>query len=361
MSDNYYLQRCASLAGLGDGRVKDNPRVGAVLVYDGRVIGEGYHRQAGSAHAEVNCLADVRPEDLKLVPSATLFISLEPCCITGRTGACTDLIRREGIKTVVFAQRDPTPGVAGRSVDILRAEGITVREYPDFGPTLAANAHRHVLTTKNRPRVVLKYAQSADGFLRPEDRSQAYWITNDISRRLVHRWRANTMAVVVGGRTVVDDNPGLTTRLFPGPSPRPVVIDPRDRVSGKEQLFDGQGTRPLLFSGTARPEINADNFVIGQELNKVALTQVLGELKEQRLGEVTVEGGGGLLKAFIQAGLWDEARVFTGPVRFGQGVLAPVLPVAADLVCREYVLKDRLDVFVNNENAGIQAVTPNVH
>ncbi len=347
MPDHHYLQRCADLAALGDGKVKDNPRVGAVLVYEGRIIGEGYHQCAGKGHAEVNCLASVQEADRRLIPAATLFISLEPCCISGRTGACTDLIRQQKIKTVVFAQRDPTPGVAGNSVEILRKAGITVREYPDFAPTLAVNAHRLVLTTKNRPRIVLKYAQSADGFLRPADRKQSYWITNPVSRRLVHRWRANTMAIIVGGRTVVDDNPSLKTRLFPGPSARPVVIDPRDRVSGKEQLFSGESKHTLLFSGTARPEINADNVVIGTALNYAALTQVLSKLKEQRLGEVTVEGGAALLGAFINTGLWEEARVFTGSVRFGDGVRSPNLPATAALIAEEKIQNDKLSWFEN--------------
>ncbi|TXF91538.1 bifunctional diaminohydroxyphosphoribosylaminopyrimidine deaminase/5-amino-6-(5-phosphoribosylamino)uracil reductase RibD [Neolewinella aurantiaca] len=349
MSDSHYLKRCADLAKLGDGRVKDNPRVGAVLVHEGRIIGEGYHRMAGQAHAEVNCLASVAEEDRALVPDSTLYISLEPCCITGRTGACTDLIRREGIRTVVFAQRDTTPGVDGQSVEILRSAGITVREYPDFEPTLTANAHRHILTTLGRPRIVLKYAQSADGFLRPADRQLSYWITNKISRRLVHRWRANTMAILVGGRTVTDDNPSLSTRYFPGPTPRPVVIDPRDRITGKEQLFDGTGERTLLFSGKPRPGVDADNTVIGSELNKAALTQVLSKLKEQRIGEVTVEGGASVLKAFVSAGLWDEARVFTGSVRFGEGVRVPVLPPSAVLVEEEEILADRLAVYHNSK------------
>jgi diaminohydroxyphosphoribosylaminopyrimidine deaminase/5-amino-6-(5-phosphoribosylamino)uracil reductase len=257
------------------------------------------------------------------------------------------LIQREGIKTVVFAQRDTTPGVSGKSVEILRSEGITVREYPDFAPTLEANAHRHILTTQNRPRIVLKYAQSADGFLRPADRMQSYWITNAISRRLVHRWRANTMAVVVGGRTVVDDNPSLTTRLFPGPSPRPVIIDPRDRVTGREQLFDEVGGRTILFSGTARPELNADNIVIGKELDQAALAQVLRALKEQRLGEVTVEGGASILNAFISAELWDEVRVFTGSIRFGGGLRAPVLPASAAILSEEEIINDTLTRYKN--------------
>lgn len=332
---------------LGDGRVRDNPRVGAVLVHQDRIIGEGYHRIAGQAHAEVNCLASVRSEDRALVAESTLYISLEPCCITGRSGACTEVIRREGIKTVVFAQRDPTPGVAGRSVGILEQAGITVREYPDFALTKIPNAHRHTLVTRQRPYVILKYARSADGNLRPADRQAAYWITHPLSRRLVHRWRANTSAILVGGRTVVEDDPSLNTRLFPGPPPRPVVVDLRNRCTGKEKLFGDGGVRPLVFAAAARPELNAEVIVMGNELNKSALTQVLGTLKEQRMGEVTVEGGAALLAQFLAAGLWDEARVFTGQARFGDGVPAPRLPGDAVLVREKKVGTDQLQVFRN--------------
>jgi diaminohydroxyphosphoribosylaminopyrimidine deaminase/5-amino-6-(5-phosphoribosylamino)uracil reductase len=345
--DTQYLRRCAQLAIFGDGRVRDNPRVGAVLVYQDRIIGEGYHQVAGQAHAEVNCLASVCSEDRGLVRESTLYISLEPCCITGRSGACTDLIRREGIQTVVFAQRDPTPGVAGESVRLLEEAGIVVREYPDFNPTKLPNAHRHTLVTRHRPYVVLKYARSTDGFVRPADRGAAYWITHPLSRRLVHRWRANTSAILVGARTVLEDNPSLTTRLFPGPTPRPVIIDLRNRCTGKEKLFGGSGERPLVFASRARPELAAEVMVLGEDLNRKALTQVLGKLKEQRLGEVTVEGGATLLNAFITAGLWDEARVFTGNIRFGSGLPAPRLPGSAAMAWGKIVGTDRLEVFKN--------------
>ncbi len=345
--DIAYLRRCAHLAGLADSRVRDNPRVGAVLVYQHRIIGEGYHQRAGEAHAEVNCLASVAAKDRASIPLATLYISLEPCCITGRTGACTDLIRREGISTVVFAQRDTTPGVDGQSVALLTRAGITVREYPDFAPTLAVNAHRRVLTTMGRPRIILKYAQSADGLLRPANRREKYWITGPVSRRLVHRWRADTAAVLIGGRTVVEDDPALTTRLFPGPDPRPVIIDLRDRCTGKEKIFQTRGKGPLLFTGTDRQDIAAEKIVLGPDLNKAALTQVLTKLKEQRYGEVTVEGGAGLLRAFLSAGYWDEARIFTGRVRFGQGVAAPSLPAGCQAVQRSTIGDDLLEVFIN--------------
>jgi diaminohydroxyphosphoribosylaminopyrimidine deaminase/5-amino-6-(5-phosphoribosylamino)uracil reductase len=344
MDPEDYLARCAHLALLGTGDVLDNPRVGAVLVYDGRIIGEGYHKRAGEAHAEVNCLASIKPEDRTFIPESTLYVSLEPCCISGRTGACTDLIKKHGIRDVVFAQRDTTKGVNGESVAILMAEGIKVREYPDFRPTLVANAHRRTLTLEERPRIILKFAKSADGFIRPKDREEKYWITNSISRRLVHRWRAETSAILVGGRTVVDDDPSLTTRLFPGPQARPVVLDLRNRVTGKEQLFNGVGRKPLLFAGTKRTGINAEVVVIGPDLDKAALTQVLSTLKEQRLGQVTVEGGAATLQAFLSSGFWDEARVFTGQVRFGDGVPAPVFSLLK-LVSQEDILGDLLSIY----------------
>lgn len=347
INDHKYLLRCAQLAALGTGLVLDNPRVGAVLVADNQVIGEGYHQKAGQAHAEVNCLASVREADLHRVPSATLYVSLEPCCITGRTGACTDVIQRNGIKTVVFAQRDTTPGVDGQSVGILRKAGITVREYPDFLPTLDVNAHRRVLTLHHRPRIILKYARSADGFLRPKDRTARYWITNPISKRLVHRWRAATSAILVGGRTVVEDDPALTTRLFPGPDAVPVILDPRNRVVGTERLFREGGRRPLVFAGSEREDLPADVVVIPEHMDQVALTQVLSSLAQRRLGQLTVEGGVGVLSAFLSAGLWDEARVFTGAALLREGLRAPQLTAEAELVSSAPIGSDRLQVYIN--------------
>lgn len=346
-SDHKYLLRCAQLAEMGTGLVLDNPKVGAVLVVDNQIIGEGYHQKAGQAHAEVNCLASVKDADRHLIPQATLYISLEPCCISGRTGACTDVIQRNDIKEVVFAQRDATPGVDGKSVAILQSAGVLVREYPDFSPTKDTNAHRRVLTLASRPRVTLKYAQSADGFLRPADKKQKYWITNAISKRLVHRWRSSTSAILVGGRTVVDDDPALTTRLFPGPNPVPVILDLRNRVTGRERLFNGTGVRPLVFAGAKRTDLWADLVVVSDQLGQGALTQVLSTLAQRRLGQLTVEGGVGVLQAFLSSGLWDEAKVFTGAVRFGSGLPAPQIPAEAMFTGSEEIGSDLLETYRN--------------
>lgn len=322
-----YLARAAQLAGLADSSVGDNPRVGAVLVNEGRIIGEGYHQRAGEAHAEVNCLNSVRQQDRALIRSSTLYISLEPCCIKGRTPACTGLILKEKIKKVVFTQRDTSDEVSGRSAAILRESGVRVKEYPDFAPSIATNLNRFVYTTEQRPFILLKYARSADGFLRPKDRKRKYWITNELSRRLVHRWRTDTNAVIVGARTVIDDDPQLNSRLFPGPDPRPVVIDLRDRLTGKEKLFTGGGQRPLVFTGRKPAKMKADLVEMKEkELNKKAFKRILRKLHDLKFGHVTVEGGATTLSAFLEYGHWDEVRRFTGEVRFGAGMAAPALP-----------------------------------
>ncbi|CAH0999729.1 Riboflavin biosynthesis protein RibD [Neolewinella maritima] len=344
------LGRTAQLASLADSRVRDNPRVGAVLLHEGRIIGEGYHQVAGQAHAEVNCLDSVAAADRSLIPESVMYVSLEPCCIKGRTPACTGLILKEHIRKVVFAQRDTTDEISGRGAGILREAGIRVKEYPDFGPTRATNAGRSVFTTEHRPFILLKYAQSADGFLRPKDRDRSYWITNPISRRLTHRWRTQTNAVLVGARTIIDDDPQLNARLFPGPDPRPVVIDLRDRLTGKEGIFQAGGQRPLVFTGRKAAKLKADTIEMkDKELSKKAFRRIMKKLYELKLGHVTVEGGATLLHAFLEHGLWDEARVFTGTGRFGTGLPAPVLPATAHLVRRERIGTDTLAVYTRQQ------------
>lgn len=351
MNDILILQRAAKLALMADSRVADNPSVGAVLVHAGRIIGEGYHRQAGKAHAEVSCLASVRSIDRHLIASSTLYVTLEPCCIRGRTPACTSLILKEKIPTVVFAQRDTTPEVSGRGAAILRQAGVEVREYPDFEPGRQVNAKRKIFTTQQRPYVILKYARSTDGWLRPRDRKAEYWITNPISRRLVHRWRSRTNAILIGARTVLEDEPSLTTRLFPGPNPRPVIVDLRDRLTGHERLFNEGVVRPLVFCGTQPTELRADLIELKKkELGKKAIGEILTHLHRLRIGQVTVEGGSTILSAFLEAGYWDEARLFTGAKRFGQGVIAPPLPESAQLASTTSIGTDRLEIYHSGGN-----------
>ena len=359
-SDYRYLSRTAQLALLGDARVLDSPRVGSVLVYGGAIIGEGYHQRAGSAHAEVNCLRSVRAQDRHLIPLSTLYVSLEPCCIVGKTGACSTLILNSGIRTVVIGQRDSTPGVDGDSVGLLRAAGVTVREYPDFQPTKVAAQFREVLVTRHRPYVTLKYAQSAEGFLRPADRRAAYWITNPVSRRLVHRWRASETAVIVGARTVIDDDPSLTTRLYPGPNPVPVVIDPRGLLTGREKVFSGP-VPGWLFSPRTLHLPQGQLVTMAENLTRETLLSILEKLGSARLANVTVEGGAALLTAFLKTGLWEEAKVFTGTTRLGEGLAAPnPANYAAELRGTSCVGSDRLSEYVRVSPSFDKSITTEV-
>lgn len=341
-TDLNYLNRTAQLALLATSQVLDSPRVGSVLVHEGRIIGEGYHRQAGRAHAEVNCLKSVRQEDRPLISESILYVSLEPCCIIGKTGACSTLILKHQIKTVVIGHRDSTPGVAGSSLEILRAAGVEVREYSEHPTCYRAYQFRHTLVTEARPFITLKYAQSADGFLRPVDRAADYWITNPISRRLVHKWRATETAIIVGARTVLEDGPSLTTRLFPGPNAVPVVIDPRGLLSGNERVF--RGPVPGILFSSKLVDVSATELIkIPRNLAPATLGLIVKALGQRRLANVTLEGGAALLNAFLDAGLWDEAKVFTGAVKFGEGLIAP--EVKGDLINQARIGSDLLSTY----------------
>ncbi|RMF32110.1 MAG: bifunctional diaminohydroxyphosphoribosylaminopyrimidine deaminase/5-amino-6-(5-phosphoribosylamino)uracil reductase RibD, partial [Bacteroidetes bacterium] len=225
VSDEVFMRRCFDLARLGAGRVSPNPMVGAVLVYEGRIIGEGWHRRYGGAHAEVNALASVAPSDRALIRRSTLYVSLEPCCIHRKTPPCTNLILREGIPRVVVSCLDPTPEVNGRGLELLREGGVEVRVgvLEEEGRRLIR--FREAFVRHGRPFVLLKFACSRDGFLGKP--GEQIWISNPWTKRWVHRCRAAADAILVGTRTARTDNPQLTTRLFFGDSPLRIVLDRR--------------------------------------------------------------------------------------------------------------------------------------
>lgn len=356
ITDLHYLQRCVDIAQLADAGVSPNPRVGAVLVHQGRIIGEGYHRGYGQAHAEVNCVASVRAADQGLISAATLYVSLEPCCIYGRTPPCTKLIVEKQIKKVVISQLDKTATVHGKGVDILRAAGVEVRIYPDFEPAKRLVAPRQVYASSERPYILLKFAQSADGFLAP-GHQEPYWITQPISRRTVHYWRSRTAAILVGANTILRDNPALTTRLYPGPSPQIIVLDPNNRIQhSRYRIFqEASNKKPLLlqtqvydFGQQAETFLlDARDWTVASEAAGDTQRQwipILRELHQRQLNHLTVEGGAKTLSNFLEAGLWDEARVFTGTTTyFHQGLVAPKLSHAPQQ--QEMLGVDRLEVY----------------
>jgi len=335
------MQRCFDLARLGAGRVSPNPMVGALLEYQGKIIGEGYHAYYGGPHAEVMTIASVKTADRALIHAATLYVSLEPCNITGHTPPCTDLILREQIPRVVIAGRDKTPGVDGSGLARLRAAGVQVEEnfMEEYGAHL--NRPRNVFVCAHRPYVVLKYAQTQDHYFAPA--AGQHWITHKLSRRLTHRWRAETDAILVGKRTAAIDNPALSLRYARGKQPLRLVIDRHASLPTELQLFDG-AHETWVFTGQARADRPGIRYIPIDFTQPEWLDSILTYLYQQQIGQLTVEGGAWLLQQFISAGLWDEARVFVGKDSFlGAGITAPRLPVAAD---RQFdLLGDRLLVY----------------
>lgn len=317
----HYMRRCFDLARRGAGHVSPNPMVGAVLVHEGRIIGEGWHRAYGQAHAEVNAVNSVPPADRHLICEATLYVSLEPCCIFGKTPPCTQLILAHEIARVVISCLDYTPAVKGQGVAMLRDAGVEVTTGVLASEGEALSAARRHFVTQPRPYVVLKYAQSADGFLAPAH--APYWISNAYARRLAHRWRAATDVMLVGTQTALADDPALSTRFGMGRSPIRAVIDKALRLPASLRLFDG--TVPTLVFTSQPPPwpvLPSVEFVQITDSPRF-LPDMLLALHQRPASTLLVEGGARLLQSFYDEGLWDEARVFTAPTVFGEGTAAP--------------------------------------
>jgi len=318
------MQRCIELARLGAGTVAPNPMVGAVLVHEGGIIGEGYHRQYGEAHAEVNCINSVAPELQHLVSRSTIYVSLEPCAHYGKTPPCADLIIRKQIPEVIIGCRDPFKEVDGKGIEKLRAAGVKT----DVGVLEDAcrelNRRFFTFHTQRRPYIILKWAQTADGRIANEDYSRLL-ISNDYSNRLVHKWRSEEAAILTGTNTALSDNPSLTTRLWKGNNPVRLVVDMDLRLPASLQLFDGQ-VRTIVFNTVRHGE--RDNLLYYQVTRDTSLVdQVNHALYQMNIQSVLVEGGAQLLQSFFDAGAWDEVRVITNNVLLQPaGIPAPQAP-----------------------------------
>lgn len=342
MDRTNWMQRCLQLARLGAGTAAPNPLVGAVLVQGDRLLAEGWHHAAGHPHAEVECLKAFGdgpvPED------AVMYVSLEPCAHHGRTPPCADLLVARGVRHVVVAQEDPFPAVAGKGIAKLRESGVNVQV--GEGEAEARWTNRRFLTSveRDRPYIVLKWARSSDGFLdrHPREARGVQRISAPATDVLVHRWRSEEQAILVGSRTVVNDDPRLTVRLVEGRHPFRVVIDRNNRAPAASRVFD-DAAPTLVFTRVRRGDIGADQVLLREA--EELLPQVLDELHRRGVRSLLVEGGAELLGHFLRSGAWDEARVITGAVAFGRGTPAPV-PGTSPV--RQLVLSpDRIDLHVN--------------
>lgn len=343
--DELFIRRCFDLAKLGNGKVSPNPLVGAVIVHKNRIIGEGFHSAYGKAHAEVNAIASVKKKDLILLKEATIYISLEPCCIHANTPPCTDLIIKHRIPKVVFSCIDKTPEVNAKSVGILEKAGCSVR----YGVMQAEGDHlarfRNTFVVKKRPYVILKYAQSKDGFIGRPDES--IWLTNSISKRLVHKWRSETDAILIGTKTAQTDNPELTNRLYFGKNPMRIVLDKSLKLSQKLKIYDDSVKTWILTEQIPDEKSFKNTCFITMEFNNQLIPKVLKMLYDHKMNSLLVEGGARLLNSFIDLDLWDEARVFTADQFLNFGIKAPVMPIPP--VSQVDFGSDSLYVFKNDK------------
>lgn len=319
------MHRCLELASKGLGKVAPNPMVGCVIVYHDKIIAEGYHQQYGQAHAEPNAIKQVSDELLK---ECTLYVSLEPCNHFGKTPPCADLIVSKEIKKVIVGCLDPNPLVAGKGIKKLHDAGIEVEYGVLDKECRELNKRFFTLQEKKRPYVILKWAQTQDGFISklpfPENKEDN-WITSIDSKRLVHEWRAQEQAILVGYNTALLDNPLLTTRLVEGENPTRIVIDKRLELPKHLNLFNGDA-KTIVFNDIKENEEGNIRYVHVDMRNMI--DEVLRECYAMNISSIIVEGGSNTINEFIKKDLWDEARIFVNPnLYFKHGVAAPLIEV----------------------------------
>lgn len=317
-----YMLRCLELAAKGLGTTAPNPMVGSVLVHENRIIGEGYHQVYGGPHAEVNCIASVKPEDRHLIPSSTLYVSLEPCAHFGKTPPCSDLIIDQKIHKVVVGCRDPFVEVNGKGIEKIRKAGIEVVEGVLEQECRNLNHRFFTFHQKKRPWIILKWAQSADGFIAANTTERTF-ISNELSNQWVHKWRAEEAAILVGSNTAIKDRPSLTTRLWQGKNPVKVLIDASLKVSSDNPIF--KEGRILLLNKIKEEQAGAIEYK-KSSFDPSPLPDLMNIMYQENLNSVLIEGGANTLQQFINAELWDEARIITNStLHLEQGVKAPVL------------------------------------
>jgi diaminohydroxyphosphoribosylaminopyrimidine deaminase / 5-amino-6-(5-phosphoribosylamino)uracil reductase len=330
-----YIKRCIELAKNGLGTTYPNPLVGSVIVYNDQIIGEGWHQKAGCPHAEVNAIQSVI--DKSLLSKATIYVSLEPCSHFGKTPPCSDLIIANKIPNVVIGTIDPFAKVAGTGIKKLIEAGANVTVGILEDECYELNKRFFTFHTKKRPYIILKWAESNDGFIAPITRKEQkpVWITSELSRQLVHKWRSEEQAILVGTNTVLEDNPTLTTRNWIGNNPIRIVLDQTNKISKESHIFDNQA-KTISISKNEMP------------FDENLASNIASFLFEQNIQSVLIEGGTKTLQTFIDSNLWDEARVFKGAISFNKGIKAPEFNFASSN--KTHLTEDELVTFRNHDH-----------
>ncbi|HEU4717095.1 MAG TPA: bifunctional diaminohydroxyphosphoribosylaminopyrimidine deaminase/5-amino-6-(5-phosphoribosylamino)uracil reductase RibD [Bacteroidia bacterium] len=341
-----YMRRCLELAEKGAGRVAPNPMVGCVIVRNDVIIAEGYHMQYGGPHAEVNAIRHVADE--RALRESTLYVNLEPCAHFGKTPPCADLILEKKIPYVVIGCMDPNPQVQGKGIHRLLQNGVDVKVGVLEKEAQFLNRRFFTGIREQRPYIVLKWAQSADGFIdhnRDQNNGERAIVSSPEAHLLVHKWRSEEAAIMVGTNTVISDDPQLTVRLTEGPNPVRVTFDRRNRIPHEAKILDGTSPTIIFTEGAHYTTERAEFIPI--DFSAHPLRQALAILHEKKLLSVLVEGGTAILNKFFEENLWDEVRVLVSPKEFGGGVKAPVFPVTD--FSTENVGPDKLYRFYNRD------------
>lgn len=330
-----YMRRALELASKGLGHVSPNPLVGCVIVHEDKIVGEGYHHQYGGAHAEVAAISSLL--DAKVLAQSDLYVTLEPCAHHGLTPPCADLLVKHQVKRVIIAQKDPNPLVNGGGIDKLAAAGIEVISGFLSEDAKVLNRRFNTYFGQQRPYVILKWAQTDDGFIAREN-YDSKWISGPRSRQLVHSWRAQEDAILVGKNTVLYDDPKLTVRDWSGSHPIRIVIDHKQVLPMDKSIFDNEVTTYRYHQTGTLINENEIKLTSGDFLR-----DLLTDLHAKRIQSLIVEGGAATLQSFIDADLWDEARVFTAAHSFEKGISAPTHK--GKLMTMREVGRDRLNIY----------------
>jgi diaminohydroxyphosphoribosylaminopyrimidine deaminase / 5-amino-6-(5-phosphoribosylamino)uracil reductase len=341
------MKRCIELAQLGTGNVAPNPLVGAVLVHNDKIIGEGFHAKYGEAHAEVNCINSIAKENIELISKSILYVSLEPCAHFGKTPPCVDLILKYSIPHVVIGCSDSFEKVNGIGIEKLMAAGVKVEVGILEKESRALNKHFFTFQEKKRPYIILKWAQTNDGFIAAENGTEIK-ISNEYTNKLLHKLRAETPAILVGRNTVQKDNPSLTTRLWKGKNPVRIIIDPNLELENSFNVFNDEATSIII---NKQKNENVGNVIFYKIVEESSVVEgIISCLYQQQLNAVIIEGGAKTIQYFIDANLWDEAIVITNTtMKIETGISSPKLK-GDILLHTENIFKDRIDFYKQTNN-----------
>ncbi|TCO22482.1 diaminohydroxyphosphoribosylaminopyrimidine deaminase [Pedobacter psychrotolerans] len=350
MSDEFYLKRCLELAALAIGNVNPNPMVGCVIVADGKIIGEGYHQQYGQAHAEPNAVRQVierfGAEAEHLLKKATAYVNLEPCAHFGKTPPCADLFVKHQLKKVVIGNRDPFDGVDGKGIENLKNAGIEVISGVLDAECRYFNRRFFTRIEQKRPYIILKWAETANGYFATNDGHQK-WISGALAKRLAHQWRTEEDAILIGKQTALMDNPQLTSRAFPGKNPIRLVIDKNLQIPLSNNIYNA-AAKTIIFNEIKTDVIDNIHYIQMEDMHFYLAQKITFQLYLMDIQSVIIEGGAQILRQFLEASLWDEARIFTSSDSWNEGVSSP--SIKGNLIEQIEIEKDKLSIYINNLN-----------